>query len=240
MRLRKANVDDTTLWLIVGGAALIGLMGIFFLMNSGKHVSQCDLTPPPGYVYGVGDAIEDSESKARAEAMEIALDDLVGKLIVTVESEKELNKYMVAVENKGEVEKSGAESMKVKVNLKSVLQVSNFQTRECVLEKGNRYHIKIMVYMPEPYAQNLVLAYSYSQVVKELVKNKQYFTALEFAQKLKEHSLMIQPVPPSIADSSKYIAEAEEAVKKAKAIMAKLDTIDVSTSEGYMLSLIHI
>ena len=243
MHLRKANIEGSTLWLIIGGVALLSLVGVFFLMRGGEGSStaiQCDLTPPPGYVYGIGDAIANSESDARTKAKEIALDDLVGKLIVTVQSEKELKKYIVAVENEGEVEKKGLESMKVKVNLKSVLQVSNFQTKECVLEKGNKYHIKVMVYMPKIYAQNLVLAYSYSQAIEGLVKNKQYFTALKFSKKLKELSLMIQPVPPSIAESSKYISDAEEGIKKAKAIMAKLDTLDVSTPEGFMKYLIYL
>lgn len=243
MHLRRAVVENNTLWWIVGGVVLLSLIGIFFLVRGGgaeQSTAQCDLTPPPGYVYGIGDAIANSESEARQKAREIALDDLIGKLIVTVQSEKELNKYIVAVENEGEVKKAGAESLKVKVNLKSVLQVSNFQTKECILERGKRYHIKIMVYMPKIYAQNLVLAYSYSKAIEELTKNKQYFTALRFSQKLKELSLMLQPVPSSIAESSKYISEAEEGVKKAKSIMAKLDALDTSTPEGYMKYLVYL
>ena len=244
MHFRKASADNNTIWWIIGGAVLLSLLGLFFLMKGGGGkegaFAQCDLEPLPGYVYGIGDAIASSESEARAKAKEIALDDLVGKLIVTVQSEKELKKYVVAVENEEGVKKAGAESLKVKVNLKSVLQVSNFQMKEWILERGARYHIKVMVYMPQIYAQNLVLAYSYSKAIEELAMNKQYFTALKFAQKLKELSLMLQPVPSSIAESSKYISEAEEGVKKAKSIIAKLDTLDTSTPEGYMKYLVYL
>ncbi len=221
-------MEDYKLILILAG--ILAAAGILFFLL-GSQAPECTVeVPSTGYVYGLGEGIAKDLNEAKKKAMSSALDDLTSKLIVYVESEKELAKHVILVGDK----RSESEELKVKVDLKTAIEVANYKTKECFVKNKGNYVVKTAVYMPELYAKNIVKAYAYARVIEKLYEAKMIFTAYDLSEKLKVITTAISPVPKAIAESAAVIAEVEKKYMEARSIINELEKLDVYTPEDYM------
>ncbi len=217
----------------IGGAALL-LVGMLVFMLAGAEAKGCELQIPEGYVYGIGEGVSKDLNEARAIALENALSELSNKLITYVESDKELSRFVMVEEAGGEREKLSEEKLRVRINIKSAIQIGRYKQAECSWESDGKKHVKIAVYIHPTYAKALVQAYAYAAVLKRAAQNRLCFTGYEFAQKLKTLSAAIIPTPAPVAESSFYIKEVEGCQQRAMAIISKMESLKLETPDDFM------
>lgn len=217
---------------ISAGALLLAGLAMFLL--SSATAPSCELQPPEGYIYGIGEGISADLNEARAAALENALSELSHKLITYVQSDKMLSKYVLVEETIEGRERVEGEALKVKISLKAALQIGRYKTKECSFEKDGKKHVKMLVYVHPAYARMLVNAYSYAKVIQAMAKRNMCFTGYEYVQKLKTISAALQPTPPFMSEVSEDMQKILECHSSASSILSKMKSMKLHTPEDFM------